>query len=257
MLPSPYQRIGSYPPSNQSRNFLPSRSTLWLPANLYHSSPHPHHGTNSRPALPVSSLPLSSTKPVVHRPVLFPSDWIPNSCNNLSQHSHQPTSNQPLYVIVISLDFSKASDTVWHSTLMEKLAQLHLLDYVYNWLADFFTGHSHCTVYHGQASTLKSITASIIQGSGIRQAPYVVNASDLKMVTPGNQLCKFADDTYLVIPATNVVSRATEIDNIETWAQTNYLTLNRNKSKEIVSSDPRRRRQIETPPPTTDIARVT
>jgi len=140
---------------------------------------------------------------------------------------------------------------------MEKLAQLHLPDYVYNWLADFFTGHSHCTVYHGQASTLKSITASIIQGSGIRQAPYVVNASDLKMVTPGNQLCKFADDTYLVIPATNVVSRATEIDNIETWAQTNYLTLNRNKSKEIVSSDPRRRRQIETPPPTTDIARVT
>jgi len=57
----------------------------------------PHHGTNSRPALPLSSLPLSCTKPVVHRPVRFPSDWIPNSCNNLSsQHRHQPTSNQPL-----------------------------------------------------------------------------------------------------------------------------------------------------------------
>jgi len=67
------------------------------------------------------------------------------------------------YVIVISLDFSKAFDTVRHSTLMEKIAQLHLPDYVYNWLADFFTGHLHCTVYHGQASTLKSITASIIR----------------------------------------------------------------------------------------------
>jgi len=85
----------------------------------------------------------------------------------------------------------------------------------------------------------------------------VVNASDLKAVTPGNQLCKFADDTYLVIPASNVDLRATEIDNIETWARTNNLTLNRNKSKEIVFSDPRRRRQIEPPPPTTDIARVT
>ena len=76
-----------------------------------------------------------------------------------------------------------------------------------------------------KASTLKSITASIIHGSGIGPAAYVVNASDLKAVTPGNQLCKFADDTYLVIPATNVDSRATEIDNIETWARTNNLTL--------------------------------
>jgi len=50
------------------------------------------------------------------------------------------------YVIVISMDFSKAFDTVRHSTLMEKLAQLCLPDYVYNWLANFFTGHSHCTV---------------------------------------------------------------------------------------------------------------
>ena len=49
---------------------------------------------------------------------------------------------------------------------------------------------------------------------------------------------KFADDTYLVIPASNVDSRVTEIDNIETWARTNNLTLNRNKSKEIVFSDP-------------------
>ena len=84
----------------------------------------------------------------------------------------------------------------------------------------------------------------------------MVNASDLKAVTPGNQLCKFADDTYLVIPSTNVDSRATEIDNIET-GQTNNLTLNRNKSKEIVFSDPRRRHQIEPPPPTTDITHVT
>ena len=38
------------------------------------------------------------------------------------------------YVFVISLDFGKAFDTVRHSTLMEKLAQLHLPlpDYVYN-----------------------------------------------------------------------------------------------------------------------------
>ena len=45
-------------------------------------------------------------------------------------------SNQ--YVIVYCLDFSKAFDTVRHSTLMEKIAMLQLPDWVYNWMVDFF-----------------------------------------------------------------------------------------------------------------------
>jgi hypothetical protein len=161
------------------------------------------------------------------------------------------------YVIVISLDFSKAFDTVRHTTLMEKLAELDLPDQVYNWLADFFTGHSHCTVYCGQKSTLKTITASIIQGSAIGPAAYVVTASDLKAVTRGNQLCKFADDTYLIIPAINVDSRTAEVENIEAWARTNNLTLNRSKTKEIIFIDKRRRLQVAPPPPMADIIRVT
>jgi len=52
-----------------------------------------------------------------------------------------------LYVIVISLDFSKAFDTVSHATLLQKFAQLDIPDDVYNWLVDYFTGHSHCTKY--------------------------------------------------------------------------------------------------------------
>ena len=65
------------------------------------------------------------------------------------------------YAIVISLHFSKAFDTV------RELAQLDIPDNVYNWLVNFFSGHSHCAQYSGQTSTLKDITASIIQGSGI------------------------------------------------------------------------------------------
>jgi len=56
---------------------------------------------------------------------------------------HLLTTN--LYVVVISLDFSKAFDTVRHSTLVDKLARLELPDEVYNWLVNYFEGHSHCT----------------------------------------------------------------------------------------------------------------
>ena len=39
-------------------------------------------------------------------------------------------------------------------------------------------------------------------------------ASDLHPVTSGNIMDKYADDTYLVIPAANVDSCAAEIDHV-------------------------------------------
>jgi hypothetical protein len=99
--------------------------------------------------------------------------------------------------------------------------------------------------------------ASIIQGSAIGPAAYVVTASDLRPVIQGNSMHKYADDTYLVVPAANLQSCTAEIDNIEQWAKENNLVLNRNKSVEIVFVPPRSRRAIEIPPPAVpSIARV-
>jgi len=67
---------------------------------------------------------------------------------------------------------------------------------LHNWLVQFFSEHSHITVYNGQTSTVKKITARIIQGSGIGPAAYVVTAGDFTVTDPGNKLVKFADDTY-------------------------------------------------------------
>ena len=47
------------------------------------------------------------------------------------------------YVIVIAIDFSKAFDTVRHSSLLQKLAKLDIPDHVYNWILDYPEGHSH------------------------------------------------------------------------------------------------------------------
>ena len=62
---------------------------------------------------------------------------------------------------------------------------------------------------------------------------YVVNAGNLATVTPGNLLCKYADDTYVIVPAANIQSRTAEIASIEQWAIANNLKLNRTKSVEI------------------------
>jgi len=56
-------------------------------------------------------------------------------------------------VIVIAIDYSKAFDTVRYSTLLAKMAQLDIPDCTYNWLVDFFNGHSRHTKYDEQTST--------------------------------------------------------------------------------------------------------
>ena len=114
------------------------------------------------------------------------------------------------YVIVYAIDFSNAFDTVRHSKFLGKYSRMELPDYVYNWLVDFFRAHTHCSRFGGVVSEYISISASIIQGSAAGPVSYVVTGSDLRPLTPGNTMVKFADDTYLIVPASDCESCAEE-----------------------------------------------
>jgi len=83
------------------------------------------------------------------------------------------------FVFVISLDFSKAFDTVRYSSLLTKMAELDLPAAVYNWLVAFFARHDD------EMSPTTSISASIIQGSSLGPASY---ASTLSRSTPTTAL---------------------------------------------------------------------
>ena len=63
---------------------------------------------------------------------------------------------------------------------------LDILDTVYNWLVDFFSGRRHCTRYKGSTSTMLDITTSIIQGSAVGPVSYVINAADLNTLISSN-----------------------------------------------------------------------
>jgi len=105
------------------------------------------------------------------------------------------------FLRIFSFDFSKAFNTVWHATLATKLAQLELLDSIYNWTVDFLENHAHCTKYAGEVSAVAVIQARIIQGLAIGTSSST--AADLHPVHDRNRIFKFADDTYLVVPGIN------------------------------------------------------
>jgi len=110
-----------------------------------------------------------------------------------------------------------------------ELAQLELPDSIYNWAMDILQNHAHCSKYAGQVSAVAVIQASIIQGSAIWPASYVVTAGYLHPIHDRNRNFKFADDIYLVVPGVNTDTCQEEIDHIQTWAADNNLKLNHNK----------------------------
>ena len=152
------------------------------------------------------------------------------------------------YVRVISLDFSKAFDCIKHSELMDKYSKLDMPDCVYNWLVDFFSGRQHCTKYNEITSDFCSISASVIQGSALGPTSFSVTAANLRPIYKQNEIVKFADDIYLIIPSENIESTAIEMSNIDSWSESNNLKLNRKKSREIIFYSPRSKfTKTETP----------
>ena len=111
--------------------------------------------------------------------------------------------------------------------------------------------------YKGSTSMMLDITASIIQGYAVGPVSYVIKAADLNTLTSSNYIYKYADDTYVIIPASNTQSRAAELNHIAQWAQVNNLQLNRAKSTEIVFSNCRHKRSEYNSPELPDIKCVT
>jgi hypothetical protein len=159
------------------------------------------------------------------------------------------------YVHVIAFDMSKAFDTVRHTTLFEKLAVTPIQDYAYNWMTDFFSGRQHTTKYAGSTSCALPISASVVQGSSIGPAMFILNASDLHPITSGNKQHKYADDFYLIVPASNSLSIPDELANIACWASANNLRLNPSKTQEMVVTGGSRNKSL-LPPVSTSLQRT-
>src|SRR5580692_6071454 len=92
------------------------------------------------------------------------------------------------YVRCFALDFSKAFDRVSHSSLFSKLAQIDLPSNIFNWIREFFAERSHATLFNNAVSPPLSITASVVQGSALGPAMFVLNGIYLKSISPLNYM---------------------------------------------------------------------
>jgi hypothetical protein len=75
-------------------------------------------------------------------------------------------------------EFSKAFDTIRHSSAMSKPTTLSIPDSIHNW---------HLTKFGSSLSHLESLNASVIQGSAIGPVAFAITASELSPLSAHNR----------------------------------------------------------------------
>src|SRR6218665_1716602 len=145
---------------------------------------------------------------------------------NLLQHNE--------FVVMFTVDFTKAFDSVKHMPLMQKMELLQLPDHIYNWLVLYFEARGHSTRLENIISTVPAINASIVQGSVVGPPSYVIVASDLRQRHSDNSIIKYTDNTYFFVSSFIIHTVTEEFENIQTWAAKNNLKIHPNKTKEML-----------------------
>jgi len=159
------------------------------------------------------------------------------------------------YVRCLLIDFSKAFDVVDHAVLLSKLSQLDLPHCIFNWLISFLTERNQAVKCGDILSFPMQINSGIIQGSGVGPTLYIIMESDLRTLSRRNYLCKYADDTNLIVPGNSDIGLHDEFSHICNWAKANKMIINLGKTKEIVFRRPNVR-SFHMPLPISDIEQV-
>src|SRR5207245_2012446 len=127
-----------------------------------------------------------------------------------------------------------------------------------NLIVRYIVRQSQSTKFASALSPLCDISAGVIQCSAIGPASFLVCASDLRPVNQGNHMNKYADDVYLIVPASHSHTCVSELNHVADWAQDNNLKLNTDKSQEMIVMSKRDTGKVKVPkpPPLPNIKRV-
>ena len=138
----------------------------------------------------------------------------------------------------MTVDFSKAFDSVKHSILSEKLKSWPDLDpHIINWYLSFLKDRKQRVIYNGVTGNWKSVNKGTTQGSA--SGPYLFNIflNDLDFHNHTDfTLDKYADDSTLVVPVSKTKPNVSDmaITLFMDWTKEKKMLCNPSKCKELI-----------------------
>ncbi len=140
------------------------------------------------------------------------------------------------YVRLLFIDFSSAFNTIIPQQLIHKLVQLGLNTSLCSWLLDFLTGRPQAVRVGSNTSSTITLNTGAPQGCVLSPLLFTLLTHDCTPSHNSNRFIKFADDTTVVglISNRDETNYRSEVSRLAGWCSDNNLSLNVEKTKEIV-----------------------
>ncbi len=143
---------------------------------------------------------------------------------------------------MLLIDFSSAFNTIIPQQLINKLNLLGLNNSLCNWILDLSVRVGHNT------SSTTTLSTGAPQGCVLSPVLFMLLTHDCTAKFSSNHIIKFADDTSVVglISNNDETHYREEVAQLAEWCGANNLSLNVEKTKEVVMDF--KRNSIDHPP---------
>ncbi|KAK3557974.1 hypothetical protein QTP86_005637 [Hemibagrus guttatus] len=178
--------------------------------------------------LPPSLDPLHFT----YRPNRFTDDAITTTLHLSLTH----LDNKDTYVRMLFIDFSSAFNTILPQHLTKKLSLLGLNTSLCNCILDFLTGRPQSVWIGNSTSSTTTLCTGAPQGCVLSPLLFTLLTHDCAAMHSSIHIIKFADDTTVVglISKNDESAYREEVQRLTAWCEANNLSLNVDKTKEMV-----------------------
>ena len=144
-------------------------------------------------------------------------------------------------VAIVSLDLSKAFDTINHTLLLKKLQNFNLNPDSIDFINSYLTNRKQVSKFTNYVSNEEIVLSGVPQGSILGPFLFLCFVNDLPEVF--SKECKFmayADDTQLVVFDTDLEKLKQKVENVlkvaQNWYEKNGMKNNSSKSEILVIS---------------------
>ena len=140
------------------------------------------------------------------------------------------------YIRTLFVDYSSAFNTVIPHKLIHKMSTLGLQPTLCDWLLDFLTGRPQSVRIGNRTSSSIISNVGTPQGYVLSPILYTLFTHNCVASHKDNTILKFADDTAVIgcITGGDEAAYRREVASLVTWCEDNNLTLNTDKTKEMI-----------------------
>ena len=141
----------------------------------------------------------------------------------------------------MSIDLSKAFDTVSHEILIRKMFAYGIRGLPLLWFRSYLHNRTQVIRVGSAESKSRCVTCGVPQGSVIGPILFLIYINDLPQISNSAHFTLFADDTTLTCSKSNysdlIVDTNTNLALLYEWTVNNRLSLNANKTSVLLFSN--------------------